>query len=95
MEKKQIIKAIMTGKVIATIKHTSSSWMQREIKFAYFDKWMLWNITGDIATLYWSKVWKHWWVIVKGCWMDMIFHVLYTVIWYDNYKKRNQKYNSL
>ena len=95
MDKERVIQYILDWKVIASIVSVSSSWMSRKIKFAVCQDDRLINITREIFFLYnnyFDFDTFNWYVTVKGCGMDMIFHTLYKALGYEVAKNRNQRY---
>jgi len=71
-----ILGSIPTDTIYTVIRHVSSSGMQREISIRMIDAgriisldWLVSNATG-------RKIGKHGGLIVKGCGMDMGFHLV-------------------
>ena len=71
-----ILSTIPTDTIYTVIRHVSSSGMQREISLRMIDAgriisldWLVSNATG-------CKIGKHNGLVVKGCGMDMGFHLV-------------------
>ncbi len=71
-----ILSTIPTDTIYTVIRHVSSSGMQREISLRMIDAgriisldWLVSNATGH-------KIGKHNGLVVKGCGMDMGFHLV-------------------
>lgn len=95
MDLKEVKKAILDGKVYASIVHVSSTGMMREIKFYTIKNDSLVNITDTISEMTGRKTGKRRGVKVTGCGMDMIFHTLYCALGYELAKDWNQKYSTI
>jgi len=72
----KILKDIPTDTIYTVIRHVSASGMQREISVKMIDAgriisldWLVSNATG-------TKIGKHNGLVVKGCGMDMGFHLV-------------------
>lgn len=102
---KSVLNSIKNGKIYAKVNKVSSSWMTRYISFYRIYKNRIVDITPEIAWIRWdATIWEYKqganWLIdsglrVWGCWMDMIFHTLYTCMPYKQARKWNQRYNTL
>jgi hypothetical protein len=75
-ELSNILKDIPSDTIYTVIRHVSNSGMQREISVRMIDAgriisldWLVSNATG-------RKIGKHGGLVVKGCGMDMGFHLV-------------------
>jgi len=77
---KNLIKEIKKNNIICTIKSVSGSWMSRKISFIDTKKRKL-NLLINVILENKLNDDSYNFVKVSWCWMDMIFHILYSVIW--------------
>ncbi len=99
--------SILNGEIYAKINKVSASGMTRYISFyrSQKDTTQIQNVTGEVAWLanyttvgsykQWAKYIIDDGLKVQGCGMDMIFHVLYSTLPYEQAKEWNQRYNTL
>ena len=75
-ELSNILKTIDSDTIYTVIRHVSSSGMQREISVKMIDAGRIISLDWLIANSTGKKIGKHGGLIVKGCGMDMGFHLV-------------------
>lgn len=65
--------------VHTVVRHVSRSGMQRSITVLAQDGRELWNVSGQVARALGWRYDNHDGVTVKGCGMDMTFHLVYSL----------------
>jgi len=71
-----ILKDIPTDTIYTVIRHVSSSGMQREISVKMIDAGRIIGLDYLVSTATGCKIGKHGGLVVKGCGMDMGFHLV-------------------
>jgi hypothetical protein len=79
-ELNNILKDIQTDTIYTVIRHVSSSGMQREISVKMIDAGRIIHLDYLVSTALGMKVGKHNGIVVKGCGMDMGFHIVHNIL---------------
>jgi hypothetical protein len=79
-ELNNILKDIPTDTIYTVIRHVSSSGMQREISVKMIDAGRIIHLDYLVSTALGMKVGKHNGIVVKGCGMDMGFHIVHNIL---------------
>jgi hypothetical protein len=91
-ELSNILKDIPTDTIYTVIRHVSASGMQREISVKMIDAGKIIHLDWLVATATDSKIGKHGGIVVKGCGMDMGFHLVDTINNCFTFKKFRQEW---
>jgi hypothetical protein len=75
-ELSNILKDIPTDTIYTVIRHVSASGMQREISVMMIDAGRIISLDWLVSNALGMKIGKHNGLIVKGCGMDMGFHLV-------------------
>ena len=78
-ELSNILKDIPTDTIYTVIRHVSTSGMQREISIRMIDAGRIISLDWLVSTATGIKIGKHNGLVVKGCGMDMGFHLVDTI----------------
>jgi hypothetical protein len=79
-ELNNILKDIQTDTIYTVLRHVSSSGMQREISVKMIDAGRIIHLDYLVSTALNMKVGKHNGIVVKGCGMDMGFHIVHNIL---------------
>jgi RNA-binding protein YlmH len=71
-----ILNSIPTDTIYTVLRHVSSSGMQREISVRMIDAGKVISLDWLVATATDRKIGKHNGLVIKGCGMDMGFHLV-------------------
>ena len=71
-----ILNSIPTDTIYTVLRHVSSSGMQREISIRMLDAGRIISLDWLVATATGRRIGKHNGLVVKGCGMDMGFHLV-------------------
>lgn len=90
----QIKEFILQGKVYVLVNSISKGGTIRKMSFYVVDCGKIQHITQQIAFMYNGLELDYYddELKVKWCGMDMCFHVLYIVLWYEDAKNWDQNY---
>jgi hypothetical protein len=75
-ELRNILNSIPTDTIYTVIRHVSTSGMQREISVRMIDAGRIISLDWLIANATGRKIGNHNGLVVKGCGMDMGFHLV-------------------
>jgi len=78
-ELSNILKDIPTDTIYTVIRHVSASGMQREISVKMIDAGRIISLDWLVSNALGMKIGKHNALVVKGCGMDMGFHIVDTI----------------
>jgi hypothetical protein len=71
-----ILNSIPTDTIYTVLRHVSTSGMQREISIRMLDAGRIISLDWLVATATGRRIGKHNGLVVKGCGMDMGFHLV-------------------
>jgi len=88
-----ILKDIPTDTIYTVIRHVSSSGMQREISVRMIDAGRIISLDWLVSNALGMKIGKNNGLVVKGCGMDMGFHLVENINhWFSPSKKFRQEW---
>ena len=76
----KILKDIPTDTIYTVIRHVSASGMQREISVKMIDAGRIIHLDYLVSTALEMKQGKHNGIVVRGCGMDMGFHIVHNIL---------------
>jgi hypothetical protein len=79
-ELSNILKDIPTDTIYTVLRHVSSSGMQREISVKMIDAGRIIHLDYLVSTALGMKQGKHNGIVIKGCGMDMGFHIVHNIL---------------
>jgi hypothetical protein len=92
-ELSNILKDIPTDTIYTVIRHVSASGMQREISVKMIDAGRIIHLDYLVSTALGTKIGKHGGLVIKGCGMDMGFHLVDQINhWFSPSKKFRQEW---
>jgi len=80
VELDKILRDINTDTIYTVLRHVSSSRMQREISVKMIDAGRIIHLDYLVSTALGMKQGKHNGIVVKGCGMDMGFHIVHNIL---------------
>ena len=75
-----ILKDTPTDTIYTVLRHVSSSGMQREISVKMIDAGRIIRLDWLVSQALGYKLGKHNGIVIKGCGMDMGYHLVYTLL---------------
>jgi hypothetical protein len=88
-----ILRSIPADTIYTVIRHVSTSGMQREISVKMIDAGRIISLDWLVSTALGTKIGKHGGLVVKGCGMDMGFHLVDQINhWFSPSKKFRQEW---
>lgn len=88
-----ILSNIPTDTIYTVIRHVSASGMQREISVKMIDAGRIIHLDYLVSTALGRKLGKHGGIVIKGCGMDMGFHLVENINhWFSPSKKFRQEW---
>jgi len=88
-----ILSTIPTDTIYTVIRHVSASGMQREISVKMIDAGRIIHLDYLVSTALGRKLGKHGGIVIKGCGMDMGFHLVENINhWFSPSKKFRQEW---
>jgi hypothetical protein len=76
----KILRDIPSDTIYTVLRHVSSSGMQREISIKMIDADRIIHLDYLVSTALGLKQGKHNGIVVRGCGMDMGFHIVYNIL---------------
>jgi hypothetical protein len=76
----KILRDIPSDTIYTVLRHVSSSGMQREISVKMIDADRIIHLDYLVSTALGLKQGKHNGIVVRGCGMDMGFHIVYNIL---------------
>jgi len=80
VELDNILRDIKTDTIYTVLRHVSSSGMQREISIKMIDADRIIHLDYLVSTALGMKQGKHNGIVVRGCGMDMGFHIVHNIL---------------
>jgi hypothetical protein len=80
VELDKILRDIPSDTIYTVLRHVSSSGMQREISVKMIDADRIIHLDYLVSTALGLKQGKHNGIVVRGCGMDMGFHIVYNIL---------------
>jgi len=80
VELDKILRDLPTDTIYTVLRHVSSSGMQREISVKMIDAGRIIHLDYLVSTALGLKQGKHNGIVVRGCGMDMGFHIVHNLL---------------